>query len=35
MAKVKVKAIVITRQGGPIEGYYEVVLGNWAESTQS
>jgi hypothetical protein len=32
MAKVKVKAIVITRQGGPIECYYDVVLGNWAES---
>jgi hypothetical protein len=32
MAKVKVKAIVISRQGGPIEGYYDVVLGNWAES---
>ena len=32
MAKVKVKAIVITREGGPIEGYYDVVLGNWAES---
>jgi hypothetical protein len=32
MAKVKVKAIVITRQGGPIETYYDVVLGNWAES---
>ncbi len=32
MAKVKVKAIVITRQGGPIESYYDVVLGNWAET---
>ena len=32
MAKVKVKAIVITRQGGPIDSFYDVVLGNWAES---
>jgi hypothetical protein len=32
MAKIKVKSIVITRQGGPIESYYNVVLGNWPES---
>src|SRR5574341_1261558 len=32
MAKVKVKAIVITRMGGPIETYYDVVLGTWAET---
>jgi hypothetical protein len=30
--KIRVKAIVINRQGGPIETFYDVVLGNWAES---
>lgn len=30
--KIKVKAIVITRQGGPIQFFYDVVLGNWAET---
>jgi hypothetical protein len=32
MTKVRVKAIIITRQGGPIESYYEVMVGTWAES---
>jgi hypothetical protein len=30
--KVKVQTITITRLGGPIEKYYDVVLGNWAET---
>lgn len=32
VGKIKVKAIVITRQGGPIQSFYDVVLGNWSES---
>jgi hypothetical protein len=32
MTKIKVKSILITSQGGPIESYYNVVLGNWLES---
>ncbi|HET6421218.1 MAG TPA: hypothetical protein VFG19_13745 [Geobacteraceae bacterium] len=30
--KIRVKAIVITRQGGPIQSFYDVMLGNWAEA---
>ncbi len=30
--KIRVKAIVITRQGGPILSFYDVMLGNWDEA---
>jgi hypothetical protein len=32
MTRIKVKAVVITRMGGPIASYYDVVLGTWEES---
>ncbi len=32
ISKIQVKAIVITRQGGPIRSFYDVVVGNWDET---
>ena len=32
MTRIKVKAVVITRMGGPIASYYDVVLGTWDEA---